>query len=101
MAYYDDGYSSSESEEEVELCEMELFRGPKPKNVEVYDKKSWDYRVAQEISKIHREAFQKQINQKFSDWVNANLEHLEKLHKLSGLKTPEETFYTFIYDHCR
>ena len=104
MAYYADDCTSSDSEDEVELCEQELFTGPKLGNKsgkkQYDDMNEWDYRVAREICRIHREAFSRQNNQKFSNWVNDNLDHLENLYQLSGMKIPEETFYTFVYDQC-
>lgn len=90
---------TSEEEEEVELCEQDLFTQPRLKKKNTYDVESWDYRVAVEITRIHREAFRKSENTKFSNWVNTHLDHLQNIYRLSGSQVPEETFYTFIYDH--
>jgi hypothetical protein len=98
MAYYSEDFTSSDTEEDVvEICEQDLFK-TKVQN-KAPQKIDFDSRVAKKIVSIHKQAYHKEKNRKFSNWVNDNLKYLEKLYQLSDLSVNEEIFYTFVYDH--
>tara|TARA_R110001599_G_scaffold345557_3_gene570093 strand:- start:243 stop:572 length:330 start_codon:yes stop_codon:yes gene_type:complete len=91
------------SEEELEPCQVlpsNMKPKVKPKEEETrdgFDVDIFDAKVARSISQIHRQMVNK--DSYFSNWVNANLEHLENMYKLSNLPCSDTDFYSYIYEN--
>lgn len=102
MKIYFDGEEVSDDEDEIEEEEEEIFNmKPKVKKIEKdkkFDLDSFDYKVARSIVNIHRK---KNLDEKFSNWVEENLNHLNSLYKLSGIKCPPNEFYNYIYENTK
>ena len=104
----DEDFSSNEEEEEFQQVEKKEKKKPVRKqtlnktktdekdgfNEHGFNEHLFDMKVAISISKIHRKN-----DNEFSLWVNENIEHLEKLYKLSDLTCKEVDFYTYIYEN--
>ena len=89
-------YESSDDEEE-EIFNMK----PKPKKIEKknkFDIDNFDYKVAKSIVDIHKN---KKLDEKFSKWVEKNLEHLNSLYKISSFNCSPVDFYTYIYENSK
>lgn len=56
----------------------------------------FDQKVASVIVNIHNK---NNVGKKFNYWVDQNIEDLEILYEMSELECPEETFYSYVYDH--
>lgn len=104
-------------DEEVDIDEEDLENGRdvegdefynmkpvnKNKNVKTkkFDENNFDVKVAKSIATIHVKANRKTVNDKFSRWVNKNLNHLQALYSMSDLKCSPEQFYTYIYENSK
>ena len=64
--------------------------------VKGFDEDVFDRKVAREIIKIHKKKFN---TDKYAEWVNDYLEHIERLHDLSETNCNIETFASFVYDN--
>ena len=60
-----------------------------------FNEEEFDYKVAQIISKIHK----KNKPNKFNEWVNNNLSHLEYLYELADIDIDQQVFYSYVYDN--
>ena len=97
--YSDEEYFSEEDEEEEELetSIKKQSKGKKQKkNIvknkkDIFDEDIFDAKVAKSIMKSHRK------KDKFSEWVNENLFHLENIYKLSDISCKKVDFYFYIY----
>ena len=91
----EDIYDSESDGEEEEVFNMK----PTPKKIEKtqrFDTDDFDYKVARSIVEIHRK---RTSDDKFSKWVEKNLEHLNSLYKLSMIECSENEFYNYIYEN--
>ena len=64
-----------------------------------FDEKSFDDKVAKSIVEIHNKVLQKNMDEQFNEFVNNNLNHLEKLYYISGLDCDVEEFYTYVFNN--
>ena len=60
-----------------------------------FDESNFDVKVARSIVKTHK----KTLENKYSNWVNKNLKHLENLYNISELNISKEKFFSFVYDN--
>jgi len=94
----EEDFSEEEEEEEIEIKNQGKHKKNKKKLVnqkKSFDEDFFDMKVAISIRKSHRK------KDAFSEWVNLNITHLEKLYKLSSLSCKESDFYYYIYQNTK
>ena len=67
--------------------------------VKKFDVEAFDQKVAESISKIHRDTYRYRTEQKYKEWSTNNLEHLEEMYNLSELDCDFNAFCSFVYSN--
>jgi ribosomal protein S13 len=103
--WYSDEEIESEDELSYDIEEEHTFVKQKFKkmnrkenisNNTTFDEDLFDEKIALIVNDIHR---RKKVDNKFSKWVNKNIEHLKKLYSLSNLSCSPVEFYNYIYEN--
>ena len=92
-----DEIEKNDSEDEIYQMKIKPQISSKTPENEGFNHDAFDLKVAKSISKIH---FNRK-NNNFSQWVNKNHEHLQKLYILSNVNRPVEEFYTYVYKNSK